>query len=394
MRQEPSPVILGCDVLIEQAGNGLRGQSLAVLAGSGAVTSRLIPTITALRQVDGLRVVALFGAEHGLRGAEPAGKAVDSTRHTGTDLPVYSLYGEHREPTDEMLRGIDTLLIDFQDVGLRYYTYASTVRAVLKAAARRGLSVILLDRPNPLGGVLLDGPVSDPGFLSFVCATRVPVRHGLTLGELARWMNDHEGIGAPLRVLPMRGWRREFWFDSTGLAWTPPSPNIPTDDTCLTYAATCLLEGTSVSEGRGTAQPFKILGAPWIDSEILADYLNRLDLPGVRFGPTWFRPSASKYQERTCGGVQLHIDDRQAFAGVRTGLHIIATIRALYPEQMNWIRDDSGSYCIDLLLGGDTPRSAIERGDQVNEIAASWWNEIKRFEEERRDILLYGRPSH
>jgi N-acetylmuramic acid 6-phosphate etherase len=393
MRLGHPPVVPGCDVFIDEAATDLRGQSLAVLAGSGAVTSLLIPTITALRSVKDLRIVALFGAEHGLRGAEPAGKSVGSTRYGGTDLPVYSLYGEQREPTDEMLHGIDTIVVDFQDVGLRYYTYASTVRAVLQAAARRNLQVILLDRPNPLGGVLLDGPVADPAFLSFVGAAQVPIRHGLTLGELARWMNDHEGIGAPLRVIPMRGWRREFWFDATGLTWVAPSPNIPTDDTCLLYAATCLIEGTPVSEGRGTAQPFKILGAPWIEGEMLAAHLNGLDLPGVRFGPTWFRPSMSKYAEQTCGGVQLHIVDRYAFAGVPTGLHLVSALRTLYPEHMEWIRDDSGSYVVDLLLGSDAPRRAIEHGDRVDDVVASWQAGIKRFDDERRDSLIYADPT-
>ncbi len=386
------PVLLGCDVLIEQALHDVRGRSLAVLAGAGAVTSRLIPTTTALRQIDGLRVVALFGAEHGLWGAEPAGKRIDSRHEGGANPPVYSLYGEHREPTDAMLAGVDTLIVDLQDVGLRYYTYASTVRAVLKAAARRRLPVILLDRPNPLGGIIMDGPVADPAFLSFVGAARVPIRHGLTLGELARWMNEREGIGAPLQVIPMHGWRRGFWFDDTGLSWVPSSPNIPTAATCLAYTASCLLEGTPVSEGRGTALPFQILGAPWIDAEMLAGYLNRLDLPGVRFGPIWFRPAASKYAEQTCGGVQMHVDERHAFAGVRTGLHLLAAIRALYPEHMTWIRDESGAYFVDLLLGADTPRAAIERGDAVDEIVDSWQRAIERFDQERGAVQIYDGP--
>ncbi len=393
MQRGHPAVVPGCDVFMEEAAVELQGRPLAVLAGSGAVTARLIPIVTALRSRRDLNIVALFGAEHGLRGAEPAGKAVDSTGRSGPDLPVYSLYGEHREPTDEMLQGVDTMVIDFQDVGLRWYTYASTIRAVLKAAARRNLPVILLDRPNPLGGMLLDGPVTDPAFLSFVGAAQVPIRHGLTLGELACWMNDHEGIGAPLRVIPMRGWRREFWFDATGLAWVAPSPNLPTDDTCLPYAATCLIEGTPVSEGRGTAQPFKVLGAPWIDGEQLAAQLNRLDLPGVRFGPTWFRPSMSKYAEQICGGVQLHIEDRYAFAGARIGLHLLATLRALYPEHMAWIRDDSGAYVVDLLLGSDAPRQAIEQGDRVDDMVTSWQADLKRFDEERRDVLLYADPT-
>lgn len=389
----PRPSVLpGIDVLIERGQDELRGRALGVLAGSGAITADLLPTIAALQECR-LHIVALFGPEHGLRGAAAAGEPVDSGRDRATRLPVYSLYGERQEPTEAMLEGIEALLIDLQDVGMRYYTYASTVRAVLHAAARRGLPVVLLDRPNPLNGLALEGPVAEPGFLSFVAASRVPARHGLTLGELARWMNEHEGIGAPLTVIPMQGWQRAHWFADTGLAWVPPSPNIPTAETCLAYAASCLIEGTSVSEGRGTTQPFQVLGAPWVDGEALARHLNALELPGVRFRPTWFCPTASKHAGRPCGGVQLHAEDRGVFAGVRTGLHLLATLRRDYPEQMAWTTDRSGTYHVDLLLGSDRPRLAIERGDDVDELVASWQPAIARFAEERRNYLLYDVPS-
>lgn len=390
----PRPSVLpGIDVLVERGQDALRGRALGVLGGSGAITVDLIPTIAALREQRGLHIVALFGPEHGLRGAAAAGEPVDSGRDPATGLPVYSLYGERQEPSGAMLDGIETLLVDLQDVGLRYYTYASTVRAVLRAAARRGLPVILLDRPNPLNGRAMEGPIAEPGFLSFVGAAQVPVRHGLTLGELARWMNEQEGIGAPLTVIPMHGWQRAYWFDDTGLPWAPPSPNIPTAETCLAYAATCLIEGTPVSEGRGTTQPFQVLGAPWIDGEDLAGRLNALDLPGVRFRPTWFCPTASKHAGLTCGGVQLHVDDRGAFAGLRSGLHLLATLRRRYPEQMGWTTDQSGRYHVDLLLGSDRPRLALDRGDAVDELVASWQSALASFAAERRTYLLYDDRS-
>jgi N-acetylmuramic acid 6-phosphate etherase len=389
MRRNGPPVLPGIDVLIKRDLANLRGRSLGLLTGAGGITANVIPTISALWEQDGLRLAALFSAEHGLRGTAPAGALIDSSRDTATGLPVYSLYGTHREPTDEMLEGIDTLLVDLQDIGVRYYTYAATVRAVLQVAARRRLPVVLLDRPNPITGIALEGPVAEPGFQSFVCPALVPTRHGLTLGELARWMNRAEGIGAPLQIVPMHGWRRDQWFEDTGLPWVPPSPNIPTPETCLIYLATCLIEGTPVSEGRGTAQPFQIFGAPWIDAETMAGYLNGLKLPGVYFRPAWFQPTASKHAGQTCGGVQLHIVDRRSFAGVPTGLHLLAALRLLYPEQMHWTRDESGAYYVDLLLGSDAPRLALERGTTVDDLVASWQTGLQKFSTERQEFLLY-----
>jgi uncharacterized protein YbbC (DUF1343 family) len=390
MARLPPRALCGIDVLLERGQEEFRGRTLAVLSGAGAVTRDLVPTVSALAAQSNLRIVALFGPEHGLRGAAPAGAHVESTRDAVTGLPVYSLYGDHREPTDAMLEGIDTLLVDLQDVGLRYYTYASTLRAVLRSAAPRGVAVVVLDRPNPLTGIVMDGPITEPRFQSFVSAARVPIRHGLTLGELGRWINEREGIGAQLRVIPMQGWRREWWFDATGLQWAPPSPNIPSVDTCIAYAATCLIEGTPVSEGRGTAQPFQVLGAPWIDAEVLATHLNRLNLPGVRFRPTWFRPTASKHAGTICNGVQLHVDDRRAFEGVRSGLHVLACLYRLYPDHINWNADQSGVYFIDLLLGTDAPRLAIERGEAVDDVVASWQPALRAFSAEREEFLLYA----
>ncbi len=393
MARLPPRMLCGIDVLLEQGQDKFRGQRLAVLSGAGAGTRHMAPTASALAAQKALRIVALFGPEHGLRGAAPAGTHIESTHDTATGLPIYSLYGDHREPTDAMLDGIDTLLVDLQDVGLRYYTYASTLSAVLRSAARRGVAVVVLDRPNPLTGLTMEGPITEPPFQSFVSAARIPIRHGLTLGEVGRWINEREGIGAQLRVIPMQGWRREWWFERTGLQWAPSSPNLPSVDTCITYTATCLIEGTPVSEGRGTAQPFQVLGAPWIDAEALAMHLNRLDLAGVRFRPTWFCPTTSKHVGEICNGVQLHIDDRRAFEGVRTGLQVLACLHRLYPERMGWIVDRSGTCFIDLLLGTDGPRLAIERGDAVDEVVAAWQPALRTFSAERGELLLYDAPS-
>lgn len=383
------PVKPGIDVLLDGDSGELRGAALGLLTGASGVTRDLVPTVTALHAHAGLRLCTLFGAEHGLQGAAPAGEHVASSVDAATGLPVYSLYGETREPSDEMLRGLDAVLVDLQDVGLRYYTYPSTMHALLRAAARCRVAVVVLDRPNPLTGAIVEGPLTLPAFRSFVGAALVPVRHGLTLGELARWMNEHDGIGAALRVVPMQGWRRELWYEQTGLPWVAPSPNIPTMESCLVYAATCLVEGTNVSEGRGTTQPFSLVGAPWVDGTALADHLNALDLPGVYCRPAWFRPIASKHAGSLCGGVQVHVTDRAAFQGVCTGLHLLAALRALYPAQFAWTGGEERPYFVDLLLGTDAPRRAIECGGDLVGLAAAWAVDCAAFEARRRAVLLY-----
>jgi len=289
-----------------------------------------------------------------------------------------------------MLASLDAVLVDVQDVGLRYYTYPSTLHAVLRAAARQACAVVVLDRPAPLTGNVVEGPVTERAFQSFVSTPMTPIRHGLTLGELARWMNDRDGLGANLHVVPMRGWQRTLWFDETGLVWLPPSPNIPTLASALAYTATCLIEATPLSEGRGTTQPFEVLGAPWVQGDALAEQLNALNLPGVRFRSVWFRPSASKHAHHACAGVQMHILDRRAFAGVRTGLHVLAALWRLHPDHMTWAADPSGRPVIDLLMGTDAARLAIEQGEDITTIADAWRVGEAAFQAERASILLYS----
>ncbi len=379
----------GIDVLIESNLGAWHRARLGLLCGASGVTSSLMSTAGALWRGGGARLVCLFATEHGLRGDAAAGELISSGIDTQTGLPVYSLYGDTREPTAAMLASIDAVLVDVQDVGLRYYTYPSTLHAVLRAAARHACAVVVLDRPAPLTGNMVEGPVTERAFQSFVSTPITPIRHGLTLGELARWMNDRDGIGADLHVVPMRGWRRTLWFDETGLAWVPPSPNIPTLASALAYTATCLIEGTPLSEGRGTTQPFEILGAPWVQGDALAEQLNVLNLPGVRFRPVWFRPSASKHAHHTCVGVQMHVLDRRAFAGVRTGLHVLAALWRLHPDHMTWTVGPSGRPILDLLLGTDVARLAIERGEEMTGIADAWYAGEAAFHIERASILVY-----
>lgn len=379
----------GLDVLLRDGLGDLSGAALGLLTGASGVTADLVPTVTALHAHPQARLQALFGAEHGVRGDAAAGEHVTSGVDSATGLPVYSLYGETREPTDEMLNGLDAILVDLQDAGLRYYTYPATVRALLQAAAGRDLLIVVLDRPDPLSGAIVEGPLLEPALRSFVGAATVPIRHGLTLGELARWMNEREGIGARLRVVPMDGWRRDLWFDQTGLPWVPPSPNIPTFDACLAYTATCLIEGTNVSEGRGTAQPFSVVGAPWVDAAALAARLNAFDLPGVRWRPVWFRPTTSKHAGSSCAGVQLHVTDRTLFQGVRTGVHLLAALHTLYPRETTWIGGEARPYFVDLLLGTSAPRLAIERGDDLAPFIDGWAAARAAFDADRHAVLLY-----
>jgi uncharacterized protein YbbC (DUF1343 family) len=280
-----------------------------------------------------VQLVALFGPEHGLQGAAQAGEVVATATDERTGLPVYSLYGETRAPTPEMLADLDVLLFDVQDAGTRYFTYPSTLLLVLRAAAAVGLKVVVLDRPNPLGGKAVQGNVLDPAFTSFVGAHPVAIRHGLTLGELALLVNDEAGVGADLAVVPAAGWRRSQWYDETGLPWVPPSPNLPHLAAVALYPGTCLLEGTNVSEGRGTTQPFELCGAPWIDGERLRALLVERLPAAVRPRRCAFVPAYSKHAGEVCEGVALHVFDRAALDPVAVGVQLIFALRDLYPEQ-------------------------------------------------------------
>jgi uncharacterized protein YbbC (DUF1343 family) len=317
------------------------------------------------------------------------GHASDEVRR----VPVYSLYSETREPTAEMLRDIDVLVVDLQDVGTRIYTYIYTMANCLRAARRRGLKVIVCDRPNPIGGVAIEGPMLEPGFESFVGLYPVPMRHGLTIGELARLFNDHFGIGTDLEVVAMEGWQRGMYGDETGLPWVLPSPNIPTLDTAIVYPGTVLFEGTNVSEGRGTTRPFELIGAPWAVAERLSDAMNRMDLPGVRFRPAVFEPTFHKHAKASCGGCQIHVLDRSTFQPVETGVALLGAMRACGPDAFRW-RDPPYEYeykklPIDILAGSSRLRQQIEAGTPARDIAQSWASGIAAFDELRQQVLLY-----
>jgi uncharacterized protein YbbC (DUF1343 family) len=309
------------------------------------------------------------------------------------NVPIFSLYSETREPTQEMLSLIDVLVIDIQDVGARIYTFIYTVANCLRAAARAGIPVIVCDRPNPIGGVAIEGPTLEPGYESFVGLYRMPMRHGMTVGELARLFNEHHRLGAELKVVTMEGWSRDMYWDDTGLFWVIPSPNMPTLDTAIVYPGTVLFEGTMLSEGRGTTRPFELLGAPWIDADGFAARMNAAGLDGVHFRPAIFEPTFQKHARTTCGGCQIHVTSRQDFAPVKVGVSLLREFHGMAPKQFKW-RDPPYEYehdkmPIDILAGSPTLRGQIGQQVPLADIVASWRPGETEFAELRKPYLLY-----
>jgi len=368
----------------------LLGRRVGLVTHGAAVLPDLTAATAALLAA-GVPVAALFGMEHGLAGAAADGAAVGHAVDRRTGIPVYSLYGATREPTAAMLASLDVLVYDVQDVGVRFYTFISTLYYLLRAAGRHGLPVLVLDRPNPINGVTVEGPLVEPGLASFVGIAPIPVRHGLTVGELARFFNAEFGLGADLTVIPMTGWRRELWFDETGLPWVPTSPGMPHLSTATVYPGVCLVEGTNLSEGRGTALPFELVGAPWLDGDALAAGLNRLELPGVRFRPAEFAPTASKHAGVLCRGVQVHVGDRRSFRPLAAGLHLIAACRDQAPDRFEFLASswEGRPSHFDLLIGDAAVRPALAAGAAANDVLAGWADGVAAWEAERGAYLLY-----
>jgi uncharacterized protein YbbC (DUF1343 family) len=339
----------------------------------------------------GVQVTALFGMEHGFSGAAADGAAVGDDLDAQTRIPVHSLYGAIREPTPAMLDGVDILLFDVQDVGVRFYTFISTLYYVLRSAGKHGVPVIVLDRPNPINGLAIEGPLIESGLQSFIGIAPIPIRHGMTAGELARYFDAEFGFGADLTVIPMTGWRREMWFDETGLPWVPTSPGMPHLSTATVYPGACFAEGTNLSEGRGTALPFELIGAPWLDGRRLARALNQIDLVGVRFRPAEFVPSGSKHAGQPCSGVQVHVTNRDLLNPVAMGLHVIATCRAVAPEEFAFLASSWEGHPphFDLLTGNARIREEVAVGVPVGELMADWGAIAQAWIEKRRPYLLY-----
>lgn len=358
-----------------------------------ASVDRALNHVVPLLQKCGVTLTALFAPEHGLWGTAQDQIPVDSIQLSPA-LPVHSLYGHRRAPRPEDLSGMDVLICDLQDVGSRYYTFIWTMALAMQVCAMMKKKFIVLDRPNPLGGEILEGPVLDMNFASFVGLYPLPVRHGLTIGEIARWLNATFKIQADLEVIPMRGWRRAMAFDDTGLPWVLPSPNMPTVDTAFVYPGACLVEGTQLSEGRGTTRPFEIMGAPYIDPERFAAALNDRGLPGVHFRACRFEPTFHKFAGESCGGAQWHVTDRKRFKPFFTGLAWLQTARALYPDAFAWrpppYEYETEKMPFDILCGTDQIRPVIEHNASLAALARSWRRELAAFERERAPFLLYN----
>jgi uncharacterized protein YbbC (DUF1343 family) len=383
------PVQSGLDRILDECCDLLAGQRVGLVSNASAITRTVVPAVDALQSL--CTLVALLGPEHGFAAHCADGASISSAVDAHTGLPVYSLYGETKRPTVDMLRGIDVLAFDIQDVGARFYTYIWTMSYVLEAAAEHRLPLILFDRPNPITGHICEGPMLEPGCRSFVGRYPLPIRHGLTVGELARLFNDQRGLGADLTVIEMEGWQRSMWFDETGLPWVPPSPAMPKLETAIVYPGTCLFEGTNLSEGRGTATPFECVGAPWIDEYRLAETLNELYLPGVRFRPTRFIPCASKHKGETCRGIHVHVMDREVFRPVRTALHILSALIRLWPDQFAWLGTSWEGHPphFDLLVGNGWVRDRLNAGEPIDDIVAGWQEHLAAFVSARQQHLMY-----
>jgi uncharacterized protein YbbC (DUF1343 family) len=400
----------GVEAFLERHSGLVKGKRVGLITNPTGVDRALKSDVELFLERPEFKLTALYGPEHGVRGDAQAGEHVPFYRDPAYGLPVFSLYGETMKPAagmiknidaymrsfdttghgkqlgQEAVRDIDVMIFDIQDVGTRVYTYVATMAYAMQSCAEAGVPFIVLDRPNPIGGAALEGPVLEyPGHSSFIGVYPIPLRHGLTVGELAMLFNDRFlEKKVFLTVIPAEGWERGRYFDETGLPWLMPSPNMPTLDTAIAYPGQVAFEGTNVSEGRGTTRPFELFGAPWIDGHILASKLNGLGLPGVAFREAWFSPTFSKFQGERCGGCQLHVLDRRTYRPVETTLAVIKTIRDDYPQKFQFHAD-----YFDKVMGNSQVREALESGLAVKDIAAAWEPGLRKFEELRKPYLLY-----
>jgi len=384
----------GLDRLVAEGFARLKGRRVGLLVHPASVDQRLCHAFPLMQEAGPVELKVLFGPQHGFLGQTQDNMIEwEGFTHRGSGLPVHSLYGEHRKPTADMLDGLDVLVIDLQDVGARYYTFIWTMLLCLEACAEQGKQVIVLDRPNPLGGLRTEGTVLEPEFRSFVGLAPIPMRHGMTVGELALFFVRWLGLDLDLEVVWMEGWRRDMDFAATGLPWVMPSPNMPTVDTALVYPGACLLEGTNLSEGRGTTRPFEIFGAPQVDPGKLADALTNWNLPGCRFRPLYFEPTFHKFAGEVCGGVQVHLTDPDTFEAVTTFTAAIAAIRSRWPDGFAWKQPpyeyETEKLPIDILAGGDAWRAGVEAGLSPWRMKNDWLEQLKGFSELTAEFRHY-----
>jgi uncharacterized protein YbbC (DUF1343 family) len=390
--RDPPAVRLGVDVLIAEDFKPLAGKRVGLITNPTGVTGSLQSTIDVLHNAKGVKLVALFGPEHGVRGAAAAGAEVEDATDPATGVPAYSLYGKHHKPTPEMLKSVDVLVFDIQDIGSRSYTYITTLALAMEAAAENHVAFVVLDRPNPLGGVRMEGRQLDLKFRSSVGHLPVPYVHGLTVGELAQMINgEHwlkDGVTCDLQVIPMHGWKRSLWWDQTGLVWIPTSPHVPRPETAAFYAATGIMgELGVISEGVGYTLPFELVGMPEIEPQKLADELNRRHLPGVFFRPMFFQPYYGRYTKQTCGGVQIYLTDRDRAELTPIQFHVMDAVRTLHPDIRLFGAKRDGMF--DKVCGTDEVRKLFEEGRPIGEILSTWSQGVEEFRAQRAKYLLY-----
>jgi len=389
-----SAVLTGLDLVEKLWPKDLKGARVGLVAHPASVDSRLEHAVNLFRWSKKFRLAAVFGPQHGIHGQTQDNMVEwEGFRDPASGLPVYSLYGKVRKPTHSMLEHCDVVAVDLQDVGSRYYTFIWTMDHCMQACCSAGKAVIVLDRPNPLGGRMIEGPLLDPEYASFVGLKPLPVRHGMTIAEIGTYLHRTFYPDLDFRVLPMRGWKRTMWFDDTKLPWIIPSPNMPTPDTAAVYPGMCLFEGTNLSEGRGTTRPFEIFGAPFIHSETIVSVLREFKLPGVSFRPHSFQPTFQKHAGLACGGAQIHVTDREKFRPFKTGVAILKAVHNTYPRDFKWKEPpyeyEEVKLPIDILAGTDRLRKDIEAWKDLDEMEAWWKEETKAFEKIRKKYLLY-----
>ena len=378
----------GLTVLFREKPHLIEKRNIGLITNQTGVDEDLRSNVSLFAECPKTRLMALFSPEHGIWGNHHDMLKIASATNERHLIPIYSLYGETLQPTQEMLKGINTLVYDIQNVGARYYTFITTMLLAMQAACEYAVEFLVLDRPNPIGGDRFEGTLLQHNYKSFVGAHPIPVRHGMTIGELALLFKAELGLDLQLDVVPMRGWTRSMWYDQTGLPWVPSSPSMPTLDTAILYPGTCLIEGTNLSEGRGTTKPFEWIGAPWIDAEKWSETLNCLELPGVRFRSVHFVPSLSKYVDELCHGVSVHVLDRKLAMPLEIVLYLLATVVEAYSNHFEFLETD-GTHFIDLLSGTDSLRLAIIERRSPTEILQDWRSDLDDFARRRTPFLIY-----
>jgi len=394
MLKRKKGTLTGLDLIDKLWPADLKGARVGLVVHPASVNGRMEHAVAVCMHSRKFKLAALFGPQHGILGQTQDNMVEwEGFRDPATGLPVCSLYGKARKPRPEMLDAVDVLVIDLQDVGSRYYTFIWTMDLCMQACREAGKAIVVLDRPNPLAGHITEGPVLDPGFASFVGLRPLPVRHGMTIGEISAYLRDTFYPGLDQDIIPMQGLKRTMWFDQTRLPWVMPSPNMPTPDTALVYPGMCLLEATNISEGRGTTRPFELFGAPFIHPETIVNVLNEFKLPGVLFRPLSFQPTFQKHAGLLCGGAQLHVTDREKFKPFKTGVAVLKAVHDTCPRDFAWKQPpyeyDEVNLPIDILAGTDRLRKDIESGKDLDGMEKWWQEETKSFEKIRKKCLLY-----